>query len=119
MSNNIGVLALTRGTDLQAITDEIEAGTLDAELKCVISNKENAGALEKARTAKVDAIFIDSEGKEREDFDKEVAAELEKRNVELVLLVGYMRLLSDWFVEKYRKWLRALVETCKKILASN
>ncbi|MFH1424737.1 MAG: phosphoribosylglycinamide formyltransferase [archaeon] len=97
----IGVLASTRGTDLQAIIDEIEAGSLDAEISCVISNKESAGALDKARAHSIDAIFIDPDDKSREEFDEEIAAELGKRGVELVLLIGYMRILSPSFVRKY------------------
>jgi len=99
---NIGVLASTSGTDLQAILDEISAGSLeDVNLACVISNKEDAGALEKAKKAGVEAIFIPSKDKEREDFDHEMADELDKRDVELVVLIGYMRYLSNWFVRKY------------------
>jgi phosphoribosylglycinamide formyltransferase-1 len=101
MTLNIAVLASTRGTDLQAIIDAIKAGALDADLKCVISNKEDAGALDKAKAAGIEAVFIDGKGLEREEFDRKVAAELDKRSVELVVLVGYMRFLSPWFVQKY------------------
>lgn len=101
MTLNIAVLASTKGTDLQAIIDSIAVGKLGADIKCVISNKENCGAMEKARTADIEAVFIDPAKKEREEFDREVAAELEKMNVELVVLVGYMRFLSPWFVQKY------------------
>ncbi len=98
---NIAVLASTSGTDLQAIIDEIESGNLEnVTLKCVIANKD-CGALEKAGNAGIEGILIKSEGKEREEFDKLVAKELEKRDVELVVLVGYMRYLSKWFVNKY------------------
>jgi phosphoribosylglycinamide formyltransferase-1 len=96
----ISVLASTRGTDLEAIMDEIEAGTLQVELACVIANKQ-CPALEKAEKRGYEAIFIDPKKKTREEFDKEVAAELDKRGVELVVLVGYMRFLSPWFVQKY------------------
>lgn len=98
----IGVLASTKGTDLQAIIDAIRTGTLNAELCCVISNKKDAYALERARSQGFEAIYILQENKTREQFDKEVAAELEKRNVELICLIGYMRILSDWFVQKFR-----------------
>lgn len=98
----IGVLASTRGTDLQAVIDEIESGKLDAEIACVISNKEDAYALERAREHKIEAIYIDQKNKTREQFDEEVIKELEKRNVELIFLIGYMRYLSKPFVEKYR-----------------
>lgn len=98
----LGVLASTRGTDLQAIIDAIEKGELNAEIKCVISNKADAYALERAKNHGIEAIFIDAKGKKREEFDKLVAAELEKRGVELICLIGYMRIVSDFLVNKYR-----------------
>ncbi len=98
----IGVLASTRGTDLQAIIDAINSGKLNAEIACVISNKQDAYALERARNHGIETIFIDSKGKSREDYDKEIAKELEKRKVELVCLIGYMRIVSDFLVNKYR-----------------
>lgn len=102
MTLNIAVLASTRGTDLQEIIDRIEAKTLtDVKLTCVISNKKDCGAMEKANKHKIEAISINPEEKSREEFDKEIATELEKRNVGLIVLVGYMRYLSPWFVHKY------------------
>ena len=98
----IGVLASTKGTDLQAIIDEISSGKLNAEIACVISNKKDAYALERAKNHGIEAIFIDTKGKEREDFDKEVAKEFSKRKVGLVCLIGYMRILSGDFVKKFR-----------------
>src|SRR3989344_6928498 len=97
----IGVLASTKGTDLQAIIDEISSGKLNAEIACVISNKKDAYALERAKNHGIETVFIDSKGKEREDFDKEVAKELSKRKVGLVCLIGYMRILSADFVKKF------------------
>ena len=99
---NIGVLASTRGTDMQTIIDEIEAGKLDAKISVVISNKKDAYALERARRHNIKAVFIDGKGKEREEFDREVAKVLDENKVGLILLIGYMRYLSKWFVNKYR-----------------
>ena len=99
---NIGVLASTKATDLQAVIDAIQAKQLTAKISVVISNKEDAYALERARKYNIGAVFIDSKGKEREEFDKEVSKELEKHDVELILLIGYMRILSGWFVNKYK-----------------
>ena len=98
----IGVLASTRGTDLQAIIDEIEQGKLNAEVSVVISNKEDAYALERARKHGIDAVFIDPKGKTREEFDREVMKMLDKKGVDVIALIGYMRLLSPEFVNKYR-----------------
>lgn len=99
----IGVLGSTRGTDLEGIFKAIDEGRLrDVEIACVISNKRDAYILERARQRGVEAIFIDPKGKDRETYDKEVSAELDKRGVDLILLIGYMRILSPWFVNKYR-----------------
>lgn len=98
----LGILASTNATDMQAIIEAIDAKKLDARISVVISNKKDAFALERARRHGIKAIFIDSNGKEREQFDKEVAVELDKEKVELILLIGYMRFLSPWFVNKYK-----------------
>ena len=99
---NIGVLGSTKGTDLQAVIDAIKSNNLASKISVVISNKEDAYILERAGKHNIEAVFIDSKGKEREEFDKEVSKELEKHDVELILLIGYMRILSGWFVNKYK-----------------
>lgn len=99
----LGVLASTRGTDLQAIIDAIEKKELDARIACVISDKQDAGALERARNHNIEALFVNPKDfASREDFDKRLIQEQEKRSVELILLIGYMRFLSKPFVEHYR-----------------
>jgi len=99
---NIGVLASTRATDMQAVIDAINAKKLNARISAVISNKKDAYALERAKKHNIEAVFIDSKGKEREEFDKEVASVLDKHKVDIILLIGYMRILSPWFVNKYK-----------------
>ena len=98
----IGVLASTNATDLQAVIDAISAKKLNAVISVVISNKADAYALERARKHKIKAFFIDTKGKTREQFDKEIAQILDNNEVDLILLIGYMRFLSPWFVSKYR-----------------
>ncbi len=100
--NNLVVLASTRGTTMQAIIDAIEADALDARIAVVISNRERCYALERARTHGIPAVYIDPKGKTREQYDREVAAVIEGHNGGLILLVGYMKLMSDWFVDRYR-----------------
>ncbi len=99
---NIGVLASTKATDLQAVIDAIKAKKLNAKISVLISNKKDAYCLERAKKHNIKAIFIDSKGKEREEFDKEAAKILDENKVQLILLIGYMRYLSKWFVNKYR-----------------
>ncbi|PIQ77388.1 phosphoribosylglycinamide formyltransferase [Candidatus Peregrinibacteria bacterium CG11_big_fil_rev_8_21_14_0_20_46_8] len=99
----IAVLASTRGTDLQAIIDAIKKGTLHVELACVVSNKKNCYALERAREQGLTTYFIDPNGKTREEFDAEMAEILEKEKVDLIVLVGYMRILTPAFVQRFPK----------------
>ncbi|MBU1019152.1 MAG: phosphoribosylglycinamide formyltransferase [Patescibacteria group bacterium] len=102
MSNfKIAVLASTNGTDLQAIIDEMKAGKMPGvELSVVLSNKE-CHALQRAREQGFEAHYIDPEGKSRDEFDREIAEFL--GNVDLIVLVGYMRILSEWFVRRFER----------------
>ena len=98
----IGVLASTKGTDMQAIIDAINSKKLNAVISVVISNKKDAFALERARKHNIKAVFIDSKGKDREQYDKKISKVLDDNKVDLVLLIGYMRFLIPWFVKKYK-----------------
>ena len=105
----LGILSSTKGTDMQAIIDAINAKKLNAEISIVISNKGAAFALERARKHGIKVLFIDplnydvSDDKEksRENYDKKIAEVLEKNNVGLILLIGYMKYMSKWFVRKF------------------
>jgi len=98
----IGVLASTNGTDLQAIIDEMKAGKMEGiELSVVISNKKDAYALERAQSQGYKAIFVDPKNLKREEFDSKVAEILEEHKVDLVVLIGYMRILSKEFVKRF------------------
>lgn len=101
-SFRIAVLASTRGTDLQAIIDEIKKGMLKVELACVVSNMKDCYALERARAQGFKTFFVDPEGKSREEFDQAMLEILDRENVDLIVLVGYMRILTPAFVERYR-----------------
>jgi len=99
----IAVLASTKGTDLQAIIDEMKAGKMPGiKLVCVISNKASAYALTRAKTQGYKGIFVNPQDRTREEFDEKVTALLEKYKVDLVVLVGYMRILSTPFVRKFK-----------------
>ncbi len=98
----IGVLASTNGTDLQAIIDEMKAGLMPGiELAIVISNKADCYALKRAKEQGYKTLFIDPKGLTREQFDAKMAQALEEAQVDLVVLVGYMRILSPEFVQKF------------------
>ena len=98
----IGILASTKGTDMHAIIDAISSKKLKAVISVVISNKKDSYALERARNNSINSAFIDSNGREREAYDKEISKELDKNKVDLILLIGWMRILSPWFVRKYK-----------------
>lgn len=99
---NIAVLASTRGTDLQAIIDEIKVGTLDVDLRIVISNKKDCYALQRAREQGFKALFIDPQGKTREEYDQELISILKQHKIDLVVLVGYMRVLTPSFIREFQ-----------------
>ncbi|HZS50792.1 MAG TPA: phosphoribosylglycinamide formyltransferase [Bryobacterales bacterium] len=97
----LGILLSGRGSNFEAIADNAAAGVIPAQIAIVISNNPNAAGLEKARARGIPAAAIPSKGMEREPYDRLVAAELQKRQVDLVCLAGFMRLLSAWFVRQY------------------
>ena len=98
----LGVLGSTRGTDLEAILSAIKNKRLSAEVSVVISNRENAYILARAKNHNVPSFFISHKNKSREDFDRDVTTILKQYNVELVLLIGFMRILSAEFCQAWR-----------------
>lgn len=102
----IGVLASGRGSNLQAIIDAIEAGKLDARIVLVLSNKKDAVALERARKHGLADVFLDpkpfaGQPDSREAYDRAVLDVLRKHDVELVLLAGYMKIVTPVLVKAY------------------
>lgn len=98
----IGVLASTRGTNLQALIDDLKNDDSDYEIVCVVSNVYDAGALDKARQNGIPAVFLDPSGKTKDEYDIKMASVLEKYGVELVCLIGYMRVLKKPFIDAFR-----------------
>ena len=99
----IGVLASGRGTNLQSIIDGIESGEIPAEIELVISDNEDAGALERANKHNIDSCYINPADYETDqDFEQEMVNNLKEKDVELVVMAGFMRLLSPYFIRQYR-----------------
>jgi len=98
----LGVLGSTKGTDLQAVLDAVNNGLLDAKVSVVVSNQESAYILERAKNHGVPTFFIPHKGKAREEFDREMTTVLQNYGVELVLLIGFMRILSEEFCQEWR-----------------
>ena len=97
----VAVLISGNGSNLQAIIDEFETDK-SIEICCVLSNKQDAFGLERARKAGISNYFIDhNQFSSREEFEKELIEVLDKYNADLIVLAGFMRILSNVFVEKY------------------
>ncbi len=99
----VGVLGSTRGTALQGVLDALRAGMLPGvELALVISDKPAAPILDRAAGAGIDTLFLNPAGLEREIFDAELHLAFEEAQVDLVLMIGYMRIVSRGFIEDWR-----------------
>jgi phosphoribosylglycinamide formyltransferase 1 len=102
INRRLGVLVSGRGSNLQALIDAIGDGRLDARIAVVISNVENAGGLERARAAGIEAMHISHRGwPSRDDYDGALARELRARDVGLVCLAGYMRVVGAPLLEAF------------------
>jgi len=100
---NIGVLASGRGTNLQAIIEAIEEGKIEGRISIVISDNPDAYALKRAKQYNIDTRYIDFKSfKNREDYDKEIIKALEEKKIDLVVLAGYMRIISPYFIKMYK-----------------
>ena len=102
MKKHIGVLLSGRGSNFDALAASVDAGRIpNADISIVISNRDNAPGIEKARARGIDARVIPSKGLEREAYDRQVVAALREKKHRLVCLAGYMRLLSPYFVKEF------------------
>ena len=98
----LGVIGSTNGTDLQVILDAIGSGKLNAEVSVVLSNQKNAYILERAKNHNVPVVFTSHKGRSRKEFDAELTAVLQEHGVTLVLLIGFMRILSAEFCRRWQ-----------------
>lgn len=101
MKKRLGILLSGRGSNFEAIARNVASGVIDAEIAVVIANRPEAKGLETARKLGLTALSLPSKGLDREVYDRQVVAELKKRQVDLVCLAGYMRLLSAYFVREF------------------
>ncbi len=105
MNRRIGVLISGRGTNLQAIIDAIGSKALNATMSVVVSNVPDAAGLDRATKAGIDTLVLDHRDKEqfatREIYDRELARQLKMRDVRLVCLAGFMRVLTPTFLSEF------------------
>lgn len=102
---NIAVLASGRGTNLQAIIENVENGTLKANLACVVSDRQDAKALERARQHNIEAVYLDPGPKKTwlvPEVEQQYVKALQDRNVDLVCLAGFMRILKKPFLDAFK-----------------
>jgi len=103
MKKRIGVLLSGRGSNFEALADSVAAGRIpNAEVVLVVSNREDAPGIEKARARGIPAQVIPSKGLQREEYDRLVVSALREKQVDLVCLAGFMRLLSPYFIAAFR-----------------
>jgi len=102
MNKRIGVLLSGRGSNFEALAESVTSGRIpSAEIAIVISNREGAPGLDRAKSRGIPTCAIPSKGLERETYDRQVVAVLNENKVDLVCLAGYMRLLSPYFVAAF------------------
>jgi phosphoribosylglycinamide formyltransferase-1 len=99
---NLGILGSTRGTDLEALISAIQQQLLDSTIQIVISNKEDAYILQRAERYNIPCQFVNPVGLSREAFDEQVTVLLRQYQVDLIVLIGYMRILSEQFIHTWR-----------------
>lgn len=99
----IGVLISGSGTNLQSLIDNIENENINGKITVVISNKKDAFGLKRARQNNIDAVLINQKDYESfEKFNDAIIDELKSHGVELVVLAGYLKILTNRFIEEYR-----------------
>ena len=99
----IAVLASGRGSNFQAILNNIKSGNLDVEINVLISDRKSAKALEIARENNIDTIYFNiKEFPSREEFDKAIAEELKRREIDLVCLAGYMKIVGKLVLDTFK-----------------
>jgi phosphoribosylglycinamide formyltransferase 1 len=98
----IGVLVSGSGSNLQSLIDRVEEGTLDARIRIVVSNNPDAFALKRCEKHSIPvAVIRHADYPDRESFDRKMAEVLRTNGVELVVMAGFMRILSSWFLKEF------------------
>jgi phosphoribosylglycinamide formyltransferase-1 len=102
LTPTLGIISSGRGENLRYILLAERSGDLPAIVKIVLTDQPDAGALRIAREFGVPGLYLDPRGKPREEYDRELIAHLEAAGVEMIVLTGFMRILTPFFVRRYR-----------------
>jgi phosphoribosylglycinamide formyltransferase-1 len=97
----LGILLSGRGSNFLAIAESIRLGRLKAEIAIVISNRSDAAGIHSAQALGLKTLILPSKGRKREEHDQQVVTALREAGAELIILAGYLRLLSPWFVQQF------------------
>lgn len=99
----LGVLISGRGSNFKSIQERIKSEYIkNTEIVVVISNKKDAKGLAIAKENSIDAVFVDPQGLTKEDYDKNIIEILNRYDVDFVILAGYMKILSDYFIDSFK-----------------
>lgn len=98
----IGVLISGNGTNLQAIIDAVNSGYIDGEIKLIVSNKEDAYGLTRGRKAGIESICIKPDDCDDVTYCQKLIEEMDSRDIDLIVLAGFLKILSEEFIYKYR-----------------
>ena len=100
---NIAVLASGNGTNFQAIIDNVKSGYISAKIALFVSDNEDAYAIRRAESAGIKVFLLSPKGfKSREEYDRALVKKLRENKIDLVVLAGFMRLMSPYFVKEYK-----------------
>lgn len=97
----LGILSSTRGTHILPLIGAINSGLLPASIELIVSNKEDAPVLQKAADLSIAGVFLDPQGTKRVSYDMKLDDLLQQFRIDLIILIGYMRILSAEFIERW------------------
>lgn len=100
---NIGVLISGGGTNLQSLIDGIKSNKINGQIKAVISSRKNAYGLERAKNNGIEAFHVDSKQfQDNIEFNREIMRIFKERDIDLIILAGYLKILSEELVKEYK-----------------
>lgn len=103
MTLNIAIIGSAKGTSSQQIIDAVKGDEIDAKISFIISDKQDSGILERAKKYDINGVFLPVNGLSRSEYDNKLNEQLKNESIDIIILIGYMRILSDEFVKKWNK----------------